>query len=249
VKPHLDSSGALLSLQTILFRPDWDRVQNALYSYRRLFTKAALQELNGKEAVLEDLDPELSVISGNTTFWTYVGGVGRRLLEVDNIDEYIYAVGTAIDFTPDPRLSDSIFAVGRIQRALNDIAKYAERQENTEFITSDAWQKLVRNAFDQENLSRISEGVYSQRSPNGTRSRLISYVEELNNSANVLLRSYDGSKAAFQDRYAKLERSLGALKNYFLYLNDRSYASQVSAGVSKGAPDEAPESQKEMPQS
>jgi hypothetical protein len=243
VKPHLDSN-ALLALQTILFRSDWDKIKNALYSYRRLFTNAVRQELDGQAATaLEDLDPDLSTISRNTTFWNYIAGLGRPLLEVPNIDEYIYAAGTAIDFTPDPRLQDSIHAVGRILRGLRGISDYVENQENAEFVTSNEWKDIVLQALHPEDLSRIEDSVYAQQSSSGNQSRLhAAYLEDLNSSSTFLLNDYDGSKAAFQDRYAKLKESLDVLRNYFIYLNDRPYASLISPGVSKGSLGEAAES-------
>jgi hypothetical protein len=70
IDPTLDAA-ALLAVQTVTFRPDWDSVENALLAYGQLFTEACKGRIDGTNAnALSELDPEL--ISIPDDFLEYV---------------------------------------------------------------------------------------------------------------------------------------------------------------------------------
>jgi hypothetical protein len=110
----------ILALQTIAFRSDWKDVQDAILEFRQLFIDSLRRQVvDGEQAALQELDPELDKISRD--FLDYVGAdqPGHSLLQVTNIDDYIYS-GEAVRSTYNPTLLDAIQGVGKMRLALRD---------------------------------------------------------------------------------------------------------------------------------
>ena len=108
---------AVLALQTIAFRADWSRVQDALLEFEDVFVDALRRQETGDPNALADLDPDLQAIPDD--FLEYVAGnaPGHRLLTVGTLAPYLSS-GEAVRSTQDPALLEGIRAAGRVRSAL-----------------------------------------------------------------------------------------------------------------------------------
>jgi predicted ATPase len=115
---------ALLALQTIAFRSDWSRIQDALLEYGDVFADALRRQSAGEPNALADLDPELQGIPDD--FLEYVAGdaPGRALLNVGPLGPYLSS-GEAVRSTQDPVLLDALRAAGSVRRLLHQAAAEA----------------------------------------------------------------------------------------------------------------------------
>lgn len=109
----------ILALQTIAFRSDWKGVQDAVLEFRQLFIGSLRRQVvEGEEKALQQLDPALDIISQDFLEYVGPGQPGHPLVEVQNIDEYIYS-GEAVRSTYNPALLDAIHGVGTVRLALS----------------------------------------------------------------------------------------------------------------------------------
>lgn len=96
LKPNLDAN-VCLALQTIDFRPDWSTLRDNLYAYRNIFINTLNETVTVDPGRLANLDPRLRALP--VDFVNYVRPLGpggppgpaNRLLNIANIDEYLYA--------------------------------------------------------------------------------------------------------------------------------------------------------------
>lgn len=117
VDPTLDPP-ALLAVQTVTFRSDWDAVENALLEYGSLFTDACRARTDGANAnALSDLDPELFSIPDDFLEYVESGKPGRALLETSELDRYI-ASGETAGSARDTQFVTAIREIGESRREL-----------------------------------------------------------------------------------------------------------------------------------
>ena len=112
---------AVLALQTIAFREEWSRVQDALLEYGDVFVDALRRQTEGQADALADLDPELQSIPDELLEYVSPGAPGRALLEVGSLAPYLTS-GEATRSTQDPRLLDALRAAGSVRRLLRQAA-------------------------------------------------------------------------------------------------------------------------------
>ncbi len=79
----------ILALQTLAFRQDWEKVQEALYVHGPDFLTLLKEKLADDKTSFEVLDPDLKEIP--ESFVDYVRYPARPLLDVPNLDEYIFS--------------------------------------------------------------------------------------------------------------------------------------------------------------
>jgi hypothetical protein len=112
---------AVLALQTIAFREEWSRAQDALLEYGDLFADALRRQTDGQADALADLDPELQSVPDELLDYVSAGAPGRALLEVGSLAPYLTS-GEATRSTQDPRLLDALRAAGSVRRMLGQAA-------------------------------------------------------------------------------------------------------------------------------
>jgi hypothetical protein len=117
---------AVLALQTIAFREEWSRVQDALLEYGDVFVDALRRQTDGQADALADLDPELQSIPDELLDYVSEGAPGRPLLTVGSLTPYLTS-GEATRSTQDPRLLDALRAMGSVRRMLREAAAGARR--------------------------------------------------------------------------------------------------------------------------
>jgi hypothetical protein len=122
VRPYLDRE-VLLTLETIRNRLDWEKVQQALLTYRHVFIKQLGMQLAGMEPrALEQLDPELATLPPQFLSYLMEGRPGHPLLgQAQHIDQYIYA-GEAIRSRTEFRASDVVRRVTELREPLRGAA-------------------------------------------------------------------------------------------------------------------------------
>jgi hypothetical protein len=90
IKANLEPE-AVLALQTIAFRQDCEKLADAVAAYGLEFTTALRALFEGDSDALADFELERTDISEDVRSYLGPGGPGRILLQVDNLDDYIYA--------------------------------------------------------------------------------------------------------------------------------------------------------------
>lgn len=89
IQPTLDAD-VCLALNTLSLRQDWEPAEEALRAYGGEFL-VQLRRLENDENALADLDETLAIPQ---SFLEYVRrGPGSKLLTVENVDQYIFALG------------------------------------------------------------------------------------------------------------------------------------------------------------
>jgi hypothetical protein len=117
INPHLDRD-ALLTLQTIAFRPDWRAVQDAILAYGQLFINAL------RDRTLRGLDPDLeAAIPDGFLDYVETSEPGNALLKSEDIERYVHS-GEAVRSTQDPRLLAAIRNLGQARGYLTDAADF-----------------------------------------------------------------------------------------------------------------------------
>jgi hypothetical protein len=112
---------AVLALQTIAFRSDWSRVQDALLEYEDVFADALRRQSSGEANALADLDPDLQAIPDDLLEYVAPGAPGSALLTVGPLGPYLTS-GEAVRSTQNPALLDALRAAGRVRRLLRQAA-------------------------------------------------------------------------------------------------------------------------------
>lgn len=157
IKPHLGATpagkDAALALQTIAFRPDWEEVSEAIATYGREYTEALQSHLAGEGSALEDVDPDLAQPPQSFLAYVDAGAPGHSLLEVQNLDEYVYAGETT-----QSSLGIAYVEIVRLLRG----AKAAVRRIGEEGTSSKDRAAAVTEA--KEPLSLLREHMDSLRS-------------------------------------------------------------------------------------
>jgi KAP family P-loop domain len=110
----------ILALQTIEFRRDWEDVSDAIREFGQPFIAALRRHvIEGKARALQELDPKLEQLSSDFLEYVSSGQPGSRLLEVGDIDRYLYS-GEAVRSTHNPRLLDAIREIGKVRLLLRE---------------------------------------------------------------------------------------------------------------------------------
>lgn len=143
---------AVLTLQTIAFREEWSRVQDALLEYGDVFVDALRRQTEGQADALADLDPELQSIPDELLEYVSPGAPGRALLEVRSLTPYLTS-GEATRSTQDPRLLDALRAAGSVRRLLRQAAT------GTRSLTDVAPEALKLLALVESPLASVSGAV------------------------------------------------------------------------------------------
>jgi hypothetical protein len=120
---------AVLALQTIAFRTDWSRVQDALLEFEDVFVDALRRRAHGEATALLDLDPDLQAIPDEFLEYVADGAPGHRLLTVGALAPYLSS-GEAVRSTQDPALLEAIRAAGRVRSVLRHAAAPDTNLEN-----------------------------------------------------------------------------------------------------------------------
>jgi hypothetical protein len=113
--------GAILALQTIAFRDDWQQANDALLAYEDAFAAALKSQVDDDSGALTDLDAELARLPEDLLEYVAKGQPGRALLEVARLGPYLSS-GEAARSTQDPRLLDAVRAAGEVRRLLGQHA-------------------------------------------------------------------------------------------------------------------------------
>jgi len=117
INPHLNRD-ALLTLQTIAFRPDWHAVQDAILAYGQLFINAL------RDRTLRGLDPDLErAIPDGFLDYIETYEPGNALLKCEDIERYVHS-GEAVRSTQDPRLLAAIRNLGQARGYLVDATDF-----------------------------------------------------------------------------------------------------------------------------
>lgn len=119
---------AVLALQTIAFRNDWRRVQDALLEYEDIFADALRRQSGGETNALADLDPDLQAIPDDLLEYVAPGAPGSALLNVGPLRPYLSS-GEAVRSTQNPALLDALRAAGTVRRLLRQAGNDAGRLE------------------------------------------------------------------------------------------------------------------------
>jgi hypothetical protein len=117
---------AVLALQTIAFRSDWSRVQDALLEYEDIFADALRRQSSGEANALADLDPDLQAIPDDLLEYVAPGAPGSALLNVGPLGPYLTS-GEAVRSTQNPALLDALRAAGSVRRLLRQAATEVAR--------------------------------------------------------------------------------------------------------------------------
>ncbi len=127
LKPNLWLD-VVLAMLTIQSRLDWELVYRNLRAWRGRFIDALREQVHGQSNALENLAPELREIPPR--FMEYVGpnGPAKRIIDVQNIDDYIYA-GEATHSRFGPGLSDLVREVTILRGPLRDAARSTPENE------------------------------------------------------------------------------------------------------------------------
>lgn len=155
VKPHLNRN-AVLALQTISFRSDWDVVRKFLYAYREVFTDALRRQLGGEDRAVENLNPSLGSIPDSFIRYVESDAPANQLLEIKPLDEYIYS-GEAVQYSQDTRLLDLIPAVANLRGLLQEIS-VAAGDEKAETTTTVERRLEAAKAFERQ-IKAILSGL------------------------------------------------------------------------------------------
>lgn len=119
INPELDKH-AVLALQTVAFREDWREVRDATLEYGAAFIDAAKRRvLERQPTALQDLDPDLARIPQGFLDYVARAAPGNPLLEVDEIDKYIYT-GEAVRSARNIALLDAIRLIADVRRQLRE---------------------------------------------------------------------------------------------------------------------------------
>jgi hypothetical protein len=120
IKEHLDRN-VVLALQTVAFRRDWEVARRALLSYRGIFIDALLRQVSGIDnTAIMDLDETLAGIPESFISYVTLPNPGAALLNIPNIDEYIYA-GAATQSSLGSFAIDIIRDIAQLSKALRPI--------------------------------------------------------------------------------------------------------------------------------
>lgn len=116
---HRDLDRAvLLALQTVDFRGDWAKVDDALLAYQGAFIDALSRRATDPTA-LEDLDPELVSLPDDFLEYVAPGAPGQPLLAASDIERYLFNA-QASRSTHDPSLLRAIRDLGQTRRILTN---------------------------------------------------------------------------------------------------------------------------------
>lgn len=119
ITPDLDKN-AMLVLQTVSFRDDWGEVRNAVLEYGAAFVDAIRRRvIDGEQSALLDLDPDLARIPEGFVDYVRPRAPGNALLNVDEIDKYIYS-GEAVRSSRNRQILDAIRRVADVRRQLRE---------------------------------------------------------------------------------------------------------------------------------
>jgi hypothetical protein len=171
---------AVLAWQTIDFREEWAPVRSAILEYGPLFTRAVGALLEKEATALVDLDPELDQIPDDFLDYVAPEAPGHALLEVDNLDPYVYS-GAAVRSTLNPRLLDAIRAAGEVRRKLFEARR--------------------RSSLSAAALSELRKGASSARSLISVTGqgplvfRVLEGIETFEQRASELERRLEGEQA------------------------------------------------------
>lgn len=137
------NSDAVLALQTMTFRSDWQDVKDGLIAYGREFIDALRRciEENDDEA-LSDVEPGLMMPE---SFRQYVteAGPGHELLLVPNIEEYI-STGRATESPVGAEFTEIVRALAQYKRVLRTLDKTEDAKQGAQEARKaiDALQRL-----------------------------------------------------------------------------------------------------------
>jgi hypothetical protein len=181
---------AVLALQTIAFRRDWSRVQDALLEYEDLFADALRRVSQGEPNALADLDPELQAIPDDFLEYIAEGAPGRTLLEVGPLAPYLSS-GEAVRSTQNPALLEALRAAGGVRRLLHRAAAEGSRLET---VAPDALKSL----------SMVEPVVADSPTSGPMREAVLAGVHEL----RAALEPFQPSAEGGPDRTAEDDRTL-----------------------------------------
>jgi hypothetical protein len=166
--------GAVLALQTIAFRSDWSRVQDALLEYQDLFADALRRQSGGDPNALVDLDPDLQATPDDFLEYVAAEAPGNSLLNVGPLAPYLSS-GEAVRSTQHPALLDALRAAGSVRRLLRaDVDLYA--------VAPDALKTLS-----------LVEGPIQSAGPGPLREAVLANVQELRSRLEPFRPSDDAS--------------------------------------------------------
>jgi tetratricopeptide (TPR) repeat protein len=146
INPELDRN-ALLALQTISFRQDWETaIWSRLMESREQYLDAVSQRLaygagDGDGDTGEDFG--FSTESFPEDFLEYVGerAPGRELLLIENLDAYL-SLGEAVRSASDPALREAINEFGQVRSLLHTAHQLAPGSDDLNRITTELLAKL-----------------------------------------------------------------------------------------------------------
>jgi KAP family P-loop domain len=166
INPGLDKN-AVLTLQTIAFRDDWQEVRDAILEYGGAFIDAVKRRvLERQTSALQDLDPDLARIPDGFIDYMTRQVPGHTLLVGGEIDQYIYT-GKAVRSVRNPQLLDAIRKIADVRRALRedtlDVPAMVQKKVSVAngavtSLTPGLQQELLAQEFDELKtaLSRLS---------------------------------------------------------------------------------------------
>jgi hypothetical protein len=150
--------GALLALQTIEFRPDWQGVRRGIYAYRSLYIDALRQQIGGDATAVERSNPRLGGLPDS--FLAYVQGPGRGLLSGIDVSEFIY-IGEAVRSTGGSGLADAVQEVTRLRERVSELADTEGQEERLRLVALAKDEiKKARSFFER---LKSSSGARLQR--------------------------------------------------------------------------------------
>ena len=195
------NAGAALALQTIAFRTEWSRVQDAMLEYQDVFADALRRQSDAEPNALADLDPELQAIPDDFLEYVAPNAPGRVLLEVGPLAPYLSS-GEAVRSTQNPALLDALRAAGSVRRNLRQAA--TDRRE----LHTIAPELL-------KTLSRV-DGSVQRASPGPLREAVRSGVRDLQaalepfqpSEAQKSSDSADGDRTLITERLEPLARDI-----------------------------------------
>jgi hypothetical protein len=198
INPELDRN-AVLALQTVAFREEWSDVRDAVLEYGEAFIDALRRRIGDREvSALQDLDPDLARIPQGFIDYLRAGSPGNALLQVDEIDKYVYT-GEAVRSARNRRLLDAIRRIADIHRTLREAGDgkldLPKMLENVSLATASlpsaaVEQDLLLTDFDELKglLGRLEGG---EKETPETRSQLEELTQTIRNRVLAIYRAGD----------------------------------------------------------
>lgn len=192
-RPFLNAD-VVLCLQTIVFRTDWEDVYDVLLAEREAFTDAVRRQLDGEQAAVENLWPDLANLP-DSLFEYLDSPADHQLLTEHSLDQYIHSVEATR--STQTGFAEAYRSLGKLRGILRTFESAPSPESRSELRTEFAKEaRELRRAVSHASRGSVGAALQSdiaelsrppEYHPGGPDSEALSELDGWHRSSGPLL--------------------------------------------------------------